>query len=709
MKNYDSANIKNVSLLGHAGSGKTTLAECMLFEAGAITRRGNVEDKNTVSDYHDIEKERGNSVYATLLHTEWKESKINIIDTPGFDDFAGEVISALKVTDCGIVVLNSQYGVEVGTETIWQGTEQLGTPVVFAINQLDHEKSDFESTLQQAKSRFGNKVTVFQYPLNPGNGFDAIIDVLRMTMYKFPAGGSKPEKQEIPDDQKERAEQLHKEIVEMAAENDESLMELYFEKDTLSEDEIRKGLKIALANRDIFPVFCMSAKNNMGSGRLMGFINNVVPSPTETPVKKTADGAEIECNSSGKPCAFVFKTVSEQNLGEMSLFKIYSGTLKGGDELYNEKTYTSERISQLFAINGKNRVNITQLSAGDIGATVKLKKTHTNDTLHIKGAKMAIEPIEFPQPTASVAIVSQAKGQEEKLAMALHQINEEDPSVIIEQSAELKQTILHGLGELQLSMIKWKLENAFKLSVGFIKPKIPYRETIQGSARADYRHKKQSGGSGQFGEVYMHIEPYVEGASGPNDLNSKKREITELKWGGKLEFVSCIVGGSIDQKFMPSILKGVLEKMQEGPITGCPARDISVYIYDGKMHPVDSNDISFKIAGLMAFKDAFMRANPQLLEPIYEVEVLAPEDIMGDVMSDMQSRRAMILGMEAEGLYQRIRANVPLAELHKYSSALQSISQGRAKHKRKFAEYQPVPPNIQQQLMTQSEKELQEA
>lgn len=709
MKTYDSLHIKNIALLGHAGSGKTTLAETMLFEAGQITRKGSVEEKNTISDYQEIEHKRGNSIYNSLMYVEWKDSKINIIDTPGYDDFIDEVISALKVADTGIILLNSQHGVEAGTEHIWSYTEKFKTPVIFAVNQIDHQKADFDKTIQQARERFGKKVTVVQYPLNQGEGFDSIIDVLKMIMYKFPSTGGKPEKLPIPDSEKDKANQLHNELVEAVAENDEELMELFFEKDTLDEDEMRKGLKIAMIKRELFPLFCLSAKKNMGSGRLMGFIDNIVPATCEMPPQQLADEKTLNCDATGAVCGFIFKTQTEPSIGDMAFLKVYSGEIKTGSELINEQTGSTERINQLYLLKGKERINVNSLIAGDIGVTVKLKKSHTNNTLHAKGQKLLIEPIEFPQPTSRTAVVSINKGEEDKLAVALHQIYEEDPGILVEHSAELRQTIIHGQGEQHLSMIKWRLENVYHVNIEFVKPKISYRETIQKPATAVYRHKKQSGGSGQFGEVHMLIEPYVEGMPDPPNFSVRGRETVDLKWGGKLVFFNCIVGGAIDLRFLPAILKGIMEKMHEGPITGSYVRDIRVSIFDGKMHEVDSNDISFKLAGLMAFKQAFLDASPQILEPIYDVEVTVPEDIMGDVMSDLQTRRAIILGMESQGHSQIIKVKVPLAELYKYSSALQSISQGRAKHTRKFSEYQLVPANVQQKLMADNKEELEPA
>lgn len=709
MKIYDATHIKNIVLLGHAGTGKTTLTETMIFEAGLISRRGRVQDKNTVSDYHEFEHERGNSVFSTLTYTEWKGNKINIIDTPGYDDFIGEIIAPLKVADTGIMLLNAQHGVEVGTEIIWEYTSRFHTPIIFAVNQVDREESDFDKCVDQAKKSFGNKVTVVQYPLNQGLGFDAIVDVLKMTLYKFPATGGKPEKLPIPDSEKEKAKKLHNELVEAVAQEDETLMELYFEKGELDEDHMTQGLRMAMIKRDIFPLFCLSAERDMGSGRLMGFINNVAPCAGDMPPAKLADGKELKCDMNGPVCVFIYKTISEPHLGDLSFFKVMSGELKAGMDLVNEQTGATERINQIFVMEGKKREPVTALKAGDLGAAVKLKSTHTNETLHPKGIPMAIEPIVFPEPVIQTAVVSVRKGEEEKLAQALHAIRAEDPTLKVEHNPELRQLIISGQGELHLSMVKWKIEKLFKLEIQFQEPRIPYRETIQKPVKSDYRHKKQTGGAGQFAEVHMLVEPYYEGMGKPAGLTVRNEEVIDLPWGGKLVFLNCIVGGAIDARFMPSILKGVMEKMEMGPLTGSRVRDVRVAVFDGKMHPVDSNDMAFRTAGLMAFKQAFTQAAPRILEPIYEVTVITPDDVMGEVMTDLQGRRAIILGMEQEGHYQKLKARVPLAELHKYSSALRSISQGRAKHARRFVEYAPVPADVQQKLIAQHKEELQEA
>jgi elongation factor G len=698
MKVYDEKHIKNVVLLGAPKSGKTLLCEDMLFEAGIIHRRGTIEGKNTVSDYHEIEQERGNSVFATVLHTEWQDYKINIIDTPGFDDFAGEMISSIRVADTCVITINSQYGVEVSTELIWKYVDRFAKPVIFAINQVDHPKSDFDSALAGLKQRFGNAVTQMQYPLNQGEGFNGIIDLLKMVYYRFPVNGGKPEKLPIPASEKEKADRLHNELVEKAAENDEALMEKYFEKGTLEEDELREGLKLGMIHHDVFPVFVMSAKKNMGSGRMMGFIDNVAPSPLDAKPEVTIDGKEVPFDRSKPTALFVFKSHLEPNLGKLTFFKVISGEVTSNAELINSQTGSTERFHQLFIMDGKSRNPVDKLVAGDIGATLKLKDTGTNQTLHVKGFDITILPIEFPAPRMRTAVIAQSKNDDEKIGEVLNKIHQEDPTLQVEFSRELKQLIISGQGELHLAICKWYLEHMYKLHVDFVTPRISYRETIRKPAISSYRHKKQSGGAGQFAEVHLKVEPWYEGMPEPTDYSVRGKEILDLPWGGKLAFYNCIVGGVIDSRFIPSILKGVMEKMEEGPITGSYVRDVRVQVFDGKMHAVDSNDISFRIAGMMAFKDTFMKAEPQLLEPICDLEVMVPEEIMGDVMGDLQTRRSLIMGIDTAGSYQVIRSRTPLAELDKYSTALRSLSQGRASFKQTVADFTPVPFDLQQKL-----------
>jgi elongation factor G len=704
MPEFDTSHVKNIVLLGHAGSGKTSLAECMLYEAGIINRRGTIAERNTVSDYHELEQERGNSIFSKLLHTKWRGYKINIIDTPGYDDFNGEVIAALRVADTGVMLLNAIMGVEVGTDIIWEYTEKFRTPMIFAVNKLDDDNADFDKTVKEAKTHFGNKVVVVQYPRQTGVGFHEIIDVLRMTMYKFKDAGGKPEKLPIPVDEIIKAEELHRELIEAIASNDEMLMEKYFDKGELDEDEMKDGLKKAMINHDLFPLFCLSAERNMGSGRLMGFIDNVCPSANEMPAQLTRKGEYLPCEANGPACLFIYKTISEPHVGEMSFFKVYSGTIKVGMELENETTGVTEKINQLFLVEGNKRTAIHELVAGDIGATLKLRNTHVNNTLHTRGRNYELPGIQFPSHNMTVAIETLKKGEEEKLSQALHQLREEDPTLLVEVSPELKQTLIHCQGDMHLAVAKWKIEHQHRLDVKFIKPKIAYRETIRKMAEANYRHKKQSGGSGQFGEVYMRIEPWYESMPEPGDLTVRGKEIHDLDWGGKLVFYNCIVGGAIDARFLPSILKGVMEKMHNGPLTGSYARDIRVCVYDGKMHPVDSNDISFKIAGLQAFRQAFQNADPQILEPIYHVEILCPDDLTGAVMGDLQSRRAIVEGIDSEGHFQKIIANVPLAEMDGYSSSLRSITQGRAKFSMRIKGYEALPFDLQRKLIDEYSK-----
>lgn len=695
---YNTKNLRNVVLLGHSGSGKTTFAETMLFESGATTRKGTVGENNTVSDYTNIEQERQNSIFSTLMHAKWRGNKINIIDTPGFDDFVGEVVCSTRAADTAVMLLNARSGVEVGTEIIWEYIEKFNTPTLFVINQLDHDKSDFESTLEQAQERFGHQVLPFQFPIVEGAGFNKIIDALRMVMYVFPDNGGKPEKQPIPESALERAQEMHQALVEAAAENDELLMEKFFEEGTLTEEELAQGLTIALANCELYPVFCCSSVRNMGSGRIMGFINDICPSPADRPPAILADGDDLICDTTDSTTIFIYKTISEPRVGNVSYFKVYSGSLKVGDELYNPIHRSTERFGQLFIANGKNRSPVDELRAGDIGVTVKLKHTKTGDTLNEKGIERQIAPMDFPPARIRVAIEPPSKQDMEKLMKALHQIATEDPTLVVEQSATLKQTLLHGQGQLHLDIIKYRIEKVNDIAMQFIRPRIPYRETITTAANQTYRHKKQSGGAGQFAEVHLRIEPYYDGMPEPADLTVRSTELEALPWGGKLSFYWCIVGGSIDAKYINAIKKGIMQKMEEGPLTGSRCQDIRISVYDGKMHAVDSNDMAFMIAAGQAFKEAFVHAKPQVLEPIYELNILCSSDVMGDVMGDLQTRRAIIQGMDTAGHYQKITAHAPLRELYKYSATLRSLTQGRAKFTRQFIKFQAVPHEVQQEL-----------
>lgn len=703
MKVYDEKFIKNIAFVGAHNSGKTTLAETMLFEAGLLTRRGTVEEKNTVSDYQTIEQERQSSIYATPLHTEWRNYKINIIDTPGLDDFIGEIASTMHVADSVIMLINAQYGAEVGTEIIWNYIDRFNKPTVFVINQIDHPKANFDESFNSLKNLVGKNAIKIQYPIVV-NGAQCIVDVLKMKLYKFGPEGGKPEKLEIPADQKELANKLHNELIEKAAENDENLMELYFENGTLTEDEMRKGIKIGMLNNELYPVFCVSALKDMGSGRLMGFIDNVIPAAADLKPQLSIENKEVSYNPQGQTILFVFKTVHEPNLGKISFFKVMSGTLNQNDKLENSRKGDVEVLNQLFIMDGKKREQVESLKAGDIGATLKLKVTETNDTLHPIDHKITIKPISYPESRIQKATSAQDKKDDEKLNEVLRKIESQDPTVNFNYSKELKQQILSCQGELHLAIIDWTLKNNFGIIANFEQPRVAYRETIQRSATSSYKHKKQSGGAGQFGEVHLKIEPWYEGMPEPDGFNIRGKEVVDLVWGGKLIFYNCIVGGVIDARYLPSIMKGILEVMETGPLTKSYARDIRVMVFDGKMHPVDSNDISFKIAGAHAFKAAFLNANPKLMEPINEVIVTVPEELMGNVMTDLQSRRSVILGLESLGKYQQITTRTPLAELYKFSTTLRSITQGRASFSTKFINFEPVPANIQNDLIKSNEE-----
>ena len=697
MKVYDKKHIKTVAFVGAHHSGKTTLAETMLFEAGLLNRRGSVEEKNTVSDFHDIEKERQNSIFATPMHTEWRNYKINMIDTPGLDDFIGEVASTMRVADTVLVVINGQHGAEVGTEIIWNYVDRFAKPSLFVVNQIDHEKADFDSSFNSIVHLVGSNAIKIQYPLIV-DGAQCIIDVLKMKMYKFGAEGGKPEKFDIPEDQKEMADMLHNELVEKAAENDEDLMELFFDKGTLNEDEMREGIRKGMLNHELFPVFCVSAINDMGTGRLMGFIDNVAPSAIDLKSEQSVEGDTIS-RTEDPTTLFVFKTMNDPSLGKITYFKVKAGKLEQGAKLVNSRTGDAESINQLFIMEGKDRVQVEELRVGDIGATLKLRNTETNDTLNTDGEKKTIKPIKYPVSRIRKAVHAEEGKDEEKLHEALRKLHSQDPTIVIEYSKELKQHILGCQGELHLQVIDWFLKNVYGVNAVYEQPRVAYRETIQRSATTSYRHKKQSGGAGQFGEVHIKIEPYREGMADPDGFNVRGTEVVELDWGGKLVFVNCIVGGSIDARYLPAVMKGVLEVMEEGPLTGSYARDIRVMLFDGKMHSVDSNDLSFKLAAAHAFKEAFLNASPKLMEPIQEVRVKMPEEMMGNVMTDLQARRAIVMGMEGEGKYQKIIAKVPLAEMYKYSTSLRSLTQGRGSFVSEFDAFQPVPTNIQQELI----------
>ena len=714
MKVYQTNEIKNIALLGNDGSGKTTLTEALLYESGIIKRRGRITAKNTVSDYFPVEQEYGYSVFSTVYHVEWNGKKLNIIDCPGSDDFVGAAITALNVTDTAILLLNGQYGPEVGTQNHFRYTEKLGKPVIFLVNQLDSEKCDFDHVLEQLKENYGSKVVPVQYPLSTGPDFNSLIDVLLMKKYSWGPDGGAPTIEDIPAEEMEKAQEWHKTLVEAAAEHDESLMEKFFESESLTEDEMREGIRKGLAARGMLPVFCVCAGKDMGVRRLMEFLGNVVPFVDEMPVVHNTRGVPVPPDPNGPTSLYFFKTAVEPHIGDVQYFKVMSGVVHEGDDLSNADRGSKERMAQLYVCAGANREKVDELRAGDIGCTVKLKDVKTGNTLNGKDCENRFNFIKYPNPKYTRAIKPVNEADTEKMMAVLNRMREEDPTWIVEQSKELRQILVHGQGEFHLRTLKWRLENNEKLQIQFYEPKIPYRETITKSARADYRHKKQSGGAGQFGEVHLIVEPYYEGMPAPEvykfngqeyKMNVKGTEVIDLEWGGKLVFVNSVVGGAIDARFMPAILKGIMSRMEQGPLTGSYARDVRVIVYDGKMHPVDSNEISFMLAGRHAFSEAFKNASPKILEPIYDVEVFAPSDKLGDVMSDMQGRRGMIMGMTSEKGYEKLSAKVPLKEMSNYSTALSSLTGGRASFIMKFASYELVPTDVQTKLMKEFEEQ----
>lgn len=715
MRVYQTNEIKNIALIGSAGSGKTTLAESMLFEAGLIKRRGSIEAKNTVSDYFPVELEYGYSVFPTVFHVEWNNKKLNIIDCPGSDDFVGGTITSLNVTDQAVVLINGQYGPEVGTQNCFRYTEKLKKPVIFLINQLDSDKCDFDTIIASMMDIYGSKCVQIQYPVQTGPGFNALIDVLLLKKYTWKPEGGAPVIEDIPAEEMDKAMELHRALVEAAAENDEELMEKFFESESLTEDELREGIRKGLVTRSIFPVFCVCAGKDMGVRRLMEFLGNVVPFVDEMPKVHNTRGEEVAADVAGPESLYFFKTGMEPHIGEVSYFKVMSGCVKPGDDLTNADRGSKERMGQIYACAGANRVPVEQLNAGDIGCTVKLKDVKTGNALNGKDVEWRYDFIKYPNSKYSRSIKAANAQDMEKLMAAILKMRQEDPTWVVENSKELRQTIVHGQGEFHLRTLKWRLENNEKLQVQFGEPRIPYRETITKKARAEYRHKKQSGGAGQFGEVHLIVEPYAEGMPDPTNfsfngqefkMNIKSREEIDLEWGGKLVFLNSVVGGAIDARFMPAILKGVMDCMEHGPLTGSYARDVRVIVYDGKMHPVDSNELSFMLAARHAFSDAFKNAGPKILEPIYDLEVFVPSDFMGDVMSDLQGRRALIMGMDSEAGYQKLQAKIPLKELANYSISLSSITGGRASFTTKFASYELVPTDIQTRLIAEHEAEL---
>ena len=714
MKVYQTQEIKNIALLGNDGSGKTTLTESLLYEAGLISRRGRITQHNTVSDYFPVEQEYGYSVFSTVFHVEWNNKKLNIIDCPGSDDFVGAALTAMNVSDTTILLLKGANGVEVGTQNHFRYTEKLGKPVIFLVNQLDDENTDFDRILEQLTEIYGSKVVPIQYPVECGPNFNSLIDVLLMKKYSWGPEGGAPTIEEVPADQMEKAMEMHKALVEAAAEHDEGLMEKFFESETLTEDEMREGIRKGLASRGMFPVFCVCAGKDMGVRRLMEFLGNVVPFVDQMPQVHNTRGEVVNPDPSAPTSLYFFKTAVEPHIGEVQYFKVMSGIVHEGDDFTNADRGSKERIAQLFVCAGAQRIKVDQLVAGDIGCTVKLKDVKTGNTLNDKNCENRFNFIKYPNPKYSRAVRAVNEQETEKMMNALQRMREEDPTWVIEQSKELRQILVHGQGEFHLRTLKWRMENNEKIQIVFDEPKIPYRETITKAARADYRHKKQSGGAGQFGEVHLIVEPYYEGMPDPDvykfgnqeyRMNVKGTETVDLEWGGKLVFVNSVVGGAIDARFMPAILKGIMQRMEQGPLTGCYARDVRVIVYDGKMHPVDSNELSFMLAGRNAFAQAFREAGPKILEPIYDVEVFVPSDKMGDVMSDLQGRRAMITGMQSENGYEKLTCKAPLKEMSNYSTALSSLTGGRASFITKFASYELVPGDVQQKLVAAYKEE----
>lgn len=691
MKEFNPSNIRNCAIIGHATVGKTMLAEAMLFSAGEVSRLGTVDDGTTTSDYNADEINRKISINTSLLHCSWKNCKINILDTPGYSDFIGEVKGTLRVTELGIVVINSVAGVEVGTESVWKIASDYGISRLIFLNRLDKEHADFDKSLSSAQERFGNNVVPVHLPVHAGENFDSFVDIMKMELVKYEKNGSgKYATSEIPAELKSKAEGMREKLIEMAAENDDQLMEKYFEEGTLSNEEIKIGLKSGIANLSIFPMLCGAGLLNIGLHHLNDFIVEYGPSPADFPAvkaRKPNSSEEItrECQEDAPLSALVFKTVSETHVGELSFFRVVSGKMLSGSEVLNTSRGVSEKIGQIFIMNGKNRKEIGVVNAGDIAATVKLRDTHTGNTLSDKKDPVVLPDIEFPAPVIRIAVEPKSKGDEDKISNGLHTLHEQDPTFITEYDAELRQTIISGQGEVHLDIVVKRLKEKFGVDVNLVEPKIPYRETIKGRAQLQSKYKKQSGGRGQYGDVWLKLEPLERGAG--------------------FEFVDSIVGGVIPSKYIPAVEKGVREAMEEGVIAGYRVTDIKVTLYDGSYHNVDSSDMAFKIAGSMAFKKAFKEAKPILLEPIYDVEVVVPEDFMGDVMGDLSSRRGKILGMDAEGPFQVIKAKVPLAELYRYSTSLRSLTQGRGIHRRKMSHYEEVPNDVTQKIILAAEEE----
>jgi elongation factor G len=690
-KEYTIDKIRNIAVIGHGGSGKTTLTESLMFVAGAATRIGRIEDGSTISDYHADEIERKISINAAVLHADWQGTKINILDTPGYSDFTGEVLSSLRVADLAVVVIKAVEGVEVGTEIVWNYAKSLNVPALLAVNKIDNENAEFDHAVATAKERFGHDAVLVQFPVNQGLPFDTVVDVLKMKVLKYSRdGSSKFTESDIPANLKEKTEQLHEELIEKIAETDEALMNKFFEDGTLKDVDLENGFRIALLSRKIFPIFCISASQGIGTGPLMSFITTYGPSPKDrgkVQATNPNDKKEIEVESDvvKEPSFFVFKTVSEEHVGELSFFRVYSGIITAGLDLVNQSNGKSERLGQLFVMNGKERSEITKLVAGDIGAAVKLKDTHTNNTLSSRAFPVVYTPINFPDPVIRMAIHSRSKGDEDRMANGLHSLHEEDPTFIITVDGQLSQTVIAGQGELHLLIVTKRLKLKYGVDVDLTEPKIPYKEAIRATASdVEYKHKKQTGGRGQYGHVHIKIEPKPRGAG--------------------FEFEDAVVGGVVPGRFIPAVEKGIVEVMQKGVLAGYEVVDLKVTIFDGTYHAVDSDEHSFKIAGAMAFRKGVMEAKPVLLEPINIIEVTVPEEYMGDVMGDLSGRRGKIQGMEAEGHFQKIKASIPMSEIHKYSTILRSMTQGRGVYKTRFSHYDEMPREAAEKVIAASEK-----
>ena len=690
-REYTSQQIRTIALIGHGGSGKTSFSEAALFSTGITNRQGRIEDGNTVSDYHPDEIERKISINASLLTTDVNNIKINILDTPGYTDFTGEVKAALRVCDSAVTFVRAFEGVEVGTEVVWNYVKEYKLPSLFAINKIDGENTDFDAVFLSVKERLSSDATVITFPVKTGTGANAVIDIVKMKLLRFvPNANGKYIEEELPAEFKEKTLKLHEELIEKIAESDEVMMDKFFANGTLSDEEIRKGLHKALMERKIFPAFAVSSTTNVGALNLLEFIANYCPTPSEIQTVTATDintnkEIEVKIDDASPASLFVYKTVSEHHVGELSFFKVYSGAIIPGMDMVNESNGKPERLGQVFVMNGRERKEITKLHAGDLGAVVKLKDTHTNNTLCTKTFPVIYHPIVFPEPVITEAIIPKVKGEEDKIGSGLHTLHEEDPTFVYKVDPEIKQTVVSGQGELHLAIIIRRLKEKFGVEVDLIEPRIPFKETIKGVAPdVEFKHKKQSGGRGQYGHVHIKIEP-------------KKR-------GEGFEFEDAVVGGVVPGKFIPAVERGVAETLERGIIAGYRVIDVKVTLFDGSYHDVDSDDMSFRIAGSQAFRKGFKEAKPVLLEPICEVEVTVPDDHMGDVMGDLSSRRGKIIGMDSDGSHQIIRSSVPLKELYHYSTTLRSMTQGRGIHRQKFSHYDEVPREVADKIIQEYEK-----